>query len=104
MYAVIMTGGKQYKVFPGEKIKVEKLNLKEGETITFDVLMLKKDDDTVQVGTPVVEGASVIGKVLRQGKAKKILVFKKKRRKNYSKLIGHRQPFTELLIEDIKSN
>jgi large subunit ribosomal protein L21 len=104
MYAVIMTGGKQYKVFQGEKIKVEKLNLKEGEEVTFDVLMLRKDDDTVEIGTPVLETAKVIGKVLRQGKAKKILVFKKKRRKNYSKLIGHRQPFTEVIIEDIKVN
>lgn len=104
MYAVILTGGKQYKVFPGEKIKVEKISIKEGETVTFDVLMLKKDDETVEIGTPIVEGAAVVGKVLKQGKAKKILIFKKKRRKNYSKLIGHRQPFTEILIEDIKVN
>lgn len=104
MYAVIVTGGKQYKVFPGEKIKVEKLNLKEGETVTFDVLMLKKDDETIEIGTPVVKGATVVGKIIKQGKAKKILVFKKKRRKNYSKLIGHRQPFTEVMIEDIKVN
>lgn len=104
MYAVILTGGKQYKVFPGEKIKVEKLNFKEGETVTFDVLMVKKDDETVKIGTPIVEGVSVIGKVIKKGKAKKILIFKKKRRKNYSKLIGHRQPFTEIIIEDIKVN
>lgn len=104
MYAVIMTGGKQYKVFPGEKIKVEKINVEVGGTVNFDVLMLKKDDETVEIGTPILEGAVVIGKVLRQGKAKKILVFKKKRRKNYSKLIGHRQPFTEIIIEDIKVN
>lgn len=104
MYAVIITGGKQYKVFPGEKIKVEKLNLKEGETVKFDVLMLKKDDETIEIGTPVVKGATVLGKIIKQGKAKKILVFKKKKRKNYSKLIGHRQPFTEVIIEDIKVN
>ncbi len=104
MYAVITTGGKQYKVFPGEKIKVEKVSFNEGETVVFDVLLLKKDDETIEVGTPIVEGVSVIGKVLKHGKAKKILVFKKKRRKNYSKLIGHRQPFTEILIEDIKVN
>lgn len=103
MYAVIMTGGKQYKVFPGEKIRVEKLNANPGDSVSFDVLMIKNDDDTVNIGKPIVDGAKVIGKVLKQGKSKKILVFKKKRRKNYSRLIGHRQPFTEVLIEEIKS-
>jgi large subunit ribosomal protein L21 len=102
MYAVIMTGGKQYKVFQGEKIKIEKLEANVGDTVTFDVLMLRKDDDTVKVGEPLVEGAKVIGKVTKQGKGKKILVFKKKRRKNYSRLIGHRQPFTEVVIEEIQ--
>jgi len=102
MYAVIMTGGKQYKVFPGEKIKIEKLKANVGETVSFDVLMLRKDDETIKIGEPLVEGAKVIGKITKQGKAKKILVFKKKRRKNYSRLIGHRQPFTEVLIEEIQ--
>lgn len=103
MYAVIKTGGKQYKVFPGEKLKIEKLEVQPGEQITFkDVLFVRNDDDSVEVGTPTVSGVQVIGKVLKQGKAKKILVFKKKRRKNYSRLIGHRQPFTEVLIEEIK--
>ncbi len=102
MYAVIMTGGKQYKVFPGEKIKIEKLDANVGDAVFFDVLMLRKDDETISIGEPIVENAKVIGKVTRQGKAKKILVFKKKRRKNYSRLIGHRQPFTEVLIEEIQ--
>lgn len=104
MYAIIKTGGKQYKVFPGEVIKVEKLEGEKGNSIDFnEVLFVKKDDESILIGKPVVEGATVTGKVLRQGKAKKILVFKKKRRKDFSKLYGHRQPFTEVLIEDIKA-
>lgn len=103
MYAVIKTGGKQYRVFPGEKICIEKVDCNVGDSITFnEVLLVKKDDETVEVGTPLLEGVCVVGKVLRQDRAKKILVFKKKRRKNYSRLYGHRQPFTEVLIEEIK--
>lgn len=104
MYAIIRTGGKQYKVFPGEVIKVEKICGEKGETVNFnEVLFVKKDDDTYEIGKPVVEGVVVTGKILNQGKSKKILVFKKKRRKNYSKLYGHRQPYTEVLIEEIKA-
>lgn len=103
MYAVIKTGGKQYRVFPGETICVEKLDVEAGNNVTFDeVLFLKKDDDSVIVGTPKVEGVTVSGKVLKHDKAKKVLVFKKKRRKNFSKLYGHRQPYTQVLIEEIK--
>lgn len=103
MYAVIRTGGKQYRVFPGEIIRVEKLDIEAGNQVSFaDVMLLKKDDDTIEVGKPNIDGVSVIGKVLKQGKAKKVLVFKKKRRKNFSKLYGHRQPYTEVLIEEIK--
>ncbi len=103
MYAIIKTGGKQYKVFPGEVIKVEKLSGEKGDVISFnEVLLVKKDDDTVEIGKPVVEGAVVTGKVVRQGKGKKVLVFKKKRRKNFSKLYGHRQSFTEIVIDEIK--
>lgn len=104
MYAIIKTGGKQYKVFPGEVIKVEKLPAEKGDTINFnEVLLVKKEDETLEIGKPTVEGAVVTGKILKQGKGKKVLVFKKKRRKNFSKLYGHRQPFTEVLIEEIKS-
>lgn len=103
MYAVIRTGGKQYRVFPGEIIKVEKLDIEAGNQVSFnDVMLLKKDDDTIEVGKPNIDGVSVVGKVLKQGKSKKVLVFKKKRRKNFSKLYGHRQPYTEVLIEEIK--
>ncbi|MCX7991430.1 MAG: 50S ribosomal protein L21 [Proteobacteria bacterium] len=104
MYAIIKTGGKQYKVFPGEVIKVERLSGEKGDAISFsEVLLVKKDDDTIEIGRPVVEGAVVSGKILKQGKGKKILVFKKKRRKDFSKLYGHRQPFTEVMIEEIKA-
>lgn len=104
MYAIIKTGGKQYKVFPGEVIKVEKLSAEKGDTINFnEVLLVKKEDETLEIGKPTVEGAVVTGKILKQGKGKKVLVFKKKRRKNFSKLYGHRQPFTEVLIEEIKA-
>ncbi|GAB4439346.1 MAG: 50S ribosomal protein L21 [bacterium] len=103
MYAVIKTGGKQYRVFPGETICIEKLDTEVGNQVTFnEVLLVKKDDDTVLIGMPNVDGASVSGKVVKQGKSKKVLVFKKKRRKNFSRLYGHRQPFTEVLIEEIK--
>ncbi len=104
MYAIIKTGGKQYKVFPGEVIKVEKLGLEKGSNVDFkEVLLVKKDDESLLIGKPVVDNAVVTGKVIREGKAKKILVFKKKRRKDFSKLYGHRQPFTEILIEEIKA-
>jgi large subunit ribosomal protein L21 len=103
MYAVIKTGGKQYKVLPGETIKVEKLEPGDsGEVIFNEVLLVKKDDETVSMGKPFIDGAMVSGKVVRQGKEKKIIVFKKKKRKNYSKIYGHRQPFTEVMIEEIK--
>lgn len=103
MYAVIKTGGKQYRVFPGETICVEKIDLEQGGNVIFsEVLLLKKDDETVLVGSPTLEGVTVTGKVVKQAKARKVLVFKKKRRKNYSKLYGHRQPYTQVLIEEIK--
>ncbi len=101
MYAVVKTGGKQYKVTPGEVLKVEKLNAEVGSEVELpDVLMVIKDDD-IQVGTPVIENASVKAKVLEHGKAKKVIVFKKKRRKGYKKKRGHRQHFTTIEIQDI---
>ncbi len=102
MYAVFKTGGKQYKVAEGEFLKVEKLDTSLGETIVFDdVLMI--GGDTVKVGTPLVAGASVTAKVAIQGRDKKVLVFKAKRRKNSRKLIGHRQYHTVLKIEKINA-
>ncbi len=104
MHAVIATGGKQYIVEEGNIIKVEKLEAKEGEKVKFDqVLMLEKDGE-YQIGQPLVENSYVEGRVLRQGKAKKIVVFKYKPKKKYQKKLGHRQSFTEIRIEKISGN
>jgi large subunit ribosomal protein L21 len=102
MYAVIKTGGKQYKVSEGDLLKVEKLEGAVGDTIELgEILMV--GGDTVKIGTPLVPSASVIGKIVEQGKDKKILVFKSKRRKSSRKLNGHRQPRTILKIEKINA-
>ncbi|HHV27500.1 50S ribosomal protein L21 [Anaerosalibacter bizertensis] len=101
MYAVIETGGKQYRVQEGDTIFVEKLDADNGEQVSFDkVLFVSKDDDLV-VGKPYVEGAKVEGKVLEQGKGKKVIVFKYKAKKNYRKKQGHRQPYTKVKVEKI---
>jgi large subunit ribosomal protein L21 len=102
MYAIIKTGGKQYKVAEGDVITVEKLEVAEGETVDFEVLTVVKDGE-VKIGTPVVEGAKVTGKVEGHGKAKKILVFKYKAKSNYRRRQGHRQPFTKVVIEKIEA-
>ncbi len=101
MYAVIETGGKQYKVSEGDVIFVEKLGAEEGESVTIDKVLIIGNDDKITVGTPAVDGASVEAKVLKNGKAKKIYVFKMKRKKNYRRKIGHRQPYTKLEITKI---
>jgi large subunit ribosomal protein L21 len=104
MYAIIQTGGKQYRVSPGDSVKVEKLDGNVGDTVTFDsVLMIGGDKDPV-IGTPVVKGASVTGTITEQDKAKKITILKFKRRKGYRKKMGHRQPFTRLRIEKITNS
>ena len=97
MFAIIKTGGKQFRVQNGDVIFVEKLNAAEGETVDFDVLMLENDGE-VKVGTPTVEGAKVTGKVLGHGTAAKILIYKYKFKKNYHRRAGHRQPFTKVEI------
>lgn len=103
MYAIIETGGKQYRVTEGDVVSIEKLEAGEGETVQFDrVLTVVKDGD-VTVGTPVVSGAKVTGKVVEHGKGKKILVFKYKAKSNYRKRQGHRQPFTKVKIEKIEA-
>ena len=103
MYAVVVTGGKQYRVQEGDVIYVEKLEADVETSIKLgDVLALGKEDGLV-VGTPVVEGAKVFAKVLEQGKAKKVIVFKYKRKKDYRRKQGHRQPFTKLQIEKIEA-
>ena len=99
-YAVLVTGGKQYKVAEGDTIFVEKLDANEGDTVTFDRVLLVGGDD-VKVGAPIVEGATVTAKVEQQGRGKKIHVVKFKRRKNYLRKQGHRQPFTKVTIEKI---
>lgn len=103
MYAVIKTGGKQYKVSEGDIIKVEKLPVEEGQEVVLDeVLLINDENGNVKVGKPVVEGAKVIAQVLEQGKGKKIYVMKYKRRKNYRRKKGHRQPFTKIKIQKIE--
>lgn len=100
-YAVIRTGGKQYRVSPGELLRVESLAGTVGNEITFSEVLLTAADGAVQVGTPLVSGSSVVARVVQHGKEKKILVFKKKRRKNYRRKRGHRQHFTAVQIKTI---
>lgn len=103
MFAVIRTGGKQYRVAEGEFIDVEKLPVEEGGTVEFDNVLFLSNGDNAQVGMPLVGGAKVVGKVLRQGKAKKVIVFKFRKRKNYRRKNGHRQPFTRVQIQSIQA-
>jgi len=104
MYAVIRTGGKQYKVAKDDVILVEKLEADAGASIDLDDVLMIGDEDTTTLGTPTVEGASVAATVIEQGRGDKILVFKKKRRKNYRRTIGHRQDLTVLRITDINAS
>ncbi|MBI3247566.1 MAG: 50S ribosomal protein L21 [Deltaproteobacteria bacterium] len=100
-YAVIRTGGKQYRVSPGELLRVESLPGEVGGEFAFSEVLLTSIDGAVQVGTPLVTGVTVIARIVQHGKEKKILVFKKKRRKNYRRRRGHRQHFTAVQIKDI---
>ncbi len=101
MYAVIKTGGKQYRVQQGDVIFVEKIDAQADEAVTFDEVLLVSDGDASKIGTPVVEGAKVEGKVLAQVKSKKIVVYKYKAKKNERKKQGHRQPYTKVEITAI---
>lgn len=103
MYAVIETGGKQYKVSEGDVLFVEKLDVEAGDTVTFDKVLAVGGGEGLKVGAPVVEGATVSAKVEKNGKAKKIYVFKMKRKKNYRNKKGHRQPYTKVTIETINA-
>lgn len=103
MYAIIKTGGKQYKVAEGDVVLVEKLEAAENETVTFDQVLTVVKEDGIVVGKPVVEGAKVTATVQAQGKDKKILVFKYKAKSNYRKRQGHRQPFTKVVIDKIEA-
>lgn len=104
MYAVVVTGGKQYKVAEGDVLYVEKLTADVDSTVELDnVLLVGKDNGETVVGKPMVEGAKVTAKVLAQGKAKKVIVFKYKPKKDYRKKQGHRQPYTKIQIEKINA-
>ena len=100
MYAIIATGGKQYRVSEGDKIYIEKIDAEVGSTVSFDVLLVENEGD-VKVGTPVVEGVKVEGKVVAQTRGEKIIVFKYKAKKNYRRKQGHRQPYTKVEITKI---
>jgi len=101
MYAVVKTGGKQYRVAKDDKILVEHIDAEAGETITLDKVMMLGDGDNVTIGTPVVENATVEAEVVRQTRGPKIVIFRRKRRKNHRRLQGHRQDLTLLRIKDI---
>ena len=101
MYAIVTIGGRQVRAEKGESIRVPKMNIPEGEKVSFNEVLLVYDDKQVKVGAPTIEGYSVRTRVLSHGKGPKIVVFKMKRRKGYRKKQGHRQGFTELLVEDI---
>ncbi len=102
MYAVIETGGKQHRVAPGETIDVERLGAAEGEPVDFPRVLVVSDDKGVRIGTPVVEGAKVSGTVIEQGRGRKVIVFKKIRRKQYRRTRGHRQHYTRVRIDRIE--
>ena len=102
MYAVVKTGGKQYKVAPGERLKIERIQADVGAEVTLDqVLMIVGEGDSVRLGQPIVSGAAVKATVVSQGRGEKVEIFKMRRRKHYQKHQGHRQNYTELRIDSI---
>jgi len=103
MLAVIKTGGKQYLVSPGDKIKIEKLSKKEGAEVALNDVLLLEKNKKIEIGTPLIKEAKVVGKILKQGKGKKVIIFKYKAKKRYKVKKGHRQPFTEVGILKIES-
>ncbi len=103
MYAVVKTGGKQYKVQEGQTIEVEKIDGSIGAPVQLSDVLMFSDGDNVQIGQPDLDGVSVNGRIMEQGKAKKIIVFKYKRRKRYRKTQGHRQQFTTIKIDSIEA-
>jgi large subunit ribosomal protein L21 len=103
MYAVFRTGGKQYRATKGDRIKVERLEAEEGDSIEFDEVLLVGEGSDVKVGSPLVSGSKIKAKVIDQGRGKKVVVLKFKRRKNYKRVKGHRQHFTEIEIVSITS-
>ncbi len=103
MYAVVVTGGKQYRVAPGDVLKVEKLDAEEGSTIELDRVLMVADGDDVKVGTPVLEGTRVTARVRSHGRGEKIRIIKMRRRKHYRKTQGHRQHYTEIEITGVEA-
>lgn len=102
MYAIIRTGDKQFRAEPGHTLRVPALAAQVGDTVTFDQVLVAEAEDQLHVGTPLVEGAQVLGEVVGHGKQRKIIVFKWKRRKNYRRKQGHRQKYTEVRIDEIQ--
>jgi len=103
MYAVVNTGGKQYKVQKGETLRIEKIPGEVGSSVTFDKILMVADGENIRVGQPVLENVAVQARIVEQDKAKKILIFKYKRRKRYRRKNGHRQPFTAIRIDGIEA-
>ena len=103
MHAIIETGGKQYKVAEGDTLYIEKLNVEAGDAITFDKVLAVLNGDNATFGAPVVEGATVTANVVKNGKGKKVMVFKYKPKKNYRRRQGHRQPYTKVEITKINA-
>ncbi len=103
MYAVVESGGKQYKVQEGEILRLEKIAGEVGAPVTFDKVLMLSDGETVDVGKPILDNVTVNGHIVQQGKAKKIIVFKYKRRKRYRRKQGHRQQYTAVQIDNIKA-
>ena len=102
MYAVVRSGGKQYRVSPGGSVRVEKLSGEVGSSITLDEVLMIGGEGDVKIGAPTVDGASVSGTIVAQGRGPKIRVFKMKRRKGYRRKTGHRQKYTEIRVESIE--
>lgn len=103
MYAIVKTGGKQYQVSNGDQLRVEKLEGAVGDTVELTDVLMVADGENIQIGRPVVENAKVVATIAEQGKAKKVIVFKKKRRKGYRLKQGHRQLYTALKIQEISA-
>ena len=103
MYAIIRTGGKQYQVSEGDKLRIEKINGEVGDTVELNDVLMVADGEKISVGTPSIESAKVEATIVDQGKAKKVIIFKKKRRKGYRLKKGHRQPVTEISIKGISA-
>ena len=102
MYAIIKTGGKQYKVAEGDEVIIEKLEVAEGDKVTFEEVLTVVNGEEVKIGQPLVKGAKVTGSVVKNGKGPKIRIFKYKHKTNYRRRQGHRQPFTKVKIEKIE--